>query len=73
MDPASGSSTSTLLTTRFEFSPSSLYKQDEAELLSGFTVAISITNENSGNLEGVVTAPIDHCEADLEVTVDMSE
>jgi hypothetical protein len=28
------------------------YNQDETELLSEFTVAISIANENSGNLEG---------------------
>jgi hypothetical protein len=28
------------------------YKQDETELLSEFTAAISIANENSGNLEG---------------------
>jgi hypothetical protein len=28
------------------------YKQDKTELSSEFTVAISIANENSGNLEG---------------------
>ena len=28
------------------------YKRDETELLSELTVAISIANENSGNLEG---------------------
>jgi hypothetical protein len=41
------------------------YKRDETELLSEFTAAISIASENSGNLDGVMTAPIDRSEADL--------
>ncbi|MCJ1386334.1 hypothetical protein MMC17_009460 [Xylographa soralifera] len=34
------------------------YNQDEAELISKFTAAISIANENSGNLEGVGDAKL---------------
>jgi hypothetical protein len=40
-------------------------KRNETGLLPEFAAAISIISENSGNLNGVITAPIGSSEADL--------